>query len=208
MPQNVRFTSSEQCLQVLSKFPYFFVFEDHLRHPSYKGFKNLAGGSMQPALVLKKENHAEWERLIEELKQDAATPLFYFISYEFRKALESLELNLPTTDSIPWIGSIKPEVLFSSSKKGLWKSEHEFSGSEFPIKKKEVETFKVLQKPQALESKELYIKKLEHIQHLIREGIVYELNYCLFLRQRFKGLIPLRHIIDSLNCLQCLFHLW
>ncbi len=192
MPQNVQYTSSEQCLQLLSKFPYFFVFEDHLMHPSYKGFKNIAGGSMQPALVVDEENHAEWESLIEEQKQDAAIPLFYFISYEFRKALESLELYLPTFNAIPWIGSIKPEVLFSSSKKGHWKSEHEFSGSEFPINKKEVETFKVLQKPQALESKELYIKKLEHIQHLIREGTVYELNYCLFFEAKIQGFDPIK----------------
>ncbi len=141
------------------------------------------------------------ERLVQSIMELEKTYkqdwIFGALNYDLKNNFESLRsenLELFDTGNVSFF---VPEIVIAVYKDGEVRVLKGSISNSF-IKTKEIKTRSILTSKSTPNCKESYVDKIKQIHNLIREGDVYELNYCLAFKRSFESFNPVKFQLDLL----------
>ena len=137
-----------------------------------------------------------WIALKNFLQQNAGSWIFGHIAYEALSEIEEVGPELPLFIDLPKIEFFVPEVVFSIAN-GLLTIEQNFIGYDYLsviFSTKLLRSLHPTMRPGQVNGtdRELYLRHINELQRQIREGNIYEINYCHSTRMRDLKLKPVR----------------
>ncbi len=158
--------SLHQLLHQLDRQPYFAFTHDFAKLKGYQGFESYAASATVPFLLLNKSagNEPELSLAIQTLANHDR-PVFVFWGYDLKNRLERLPSEAKPFHHFPDLLAFEAETVV------------DFSAQQLQIGEL-IESRRTISLQCSID-REAYLQQVKAIQELIKEGEVYELNYCM-----------------------------
>ncbi|GAL86544.1 para-aminobenzoate synthase, aminase component [Sporocytophaga myxococcoides] len=169
----------KQALLWAQKFSHFAWLDNNQIHYLYNGFPNMLAVG-EKSVISSDQNGFN---SLQEWQDKNQGWLFGFFTYDLKNEIEKLQSKNPEYIEFPSICFFEPEHLLlfeenqvtiqSENPEAIFEEIHSFEIDAIANK------HHIINSPAASVSKENYIKKVDLIKEHLRDGDIYELNYCI-----------------------------